>query len=99
MTRHSLSVRPQAEREIQDAAQWYERESQGLGPAFLRVVEQARLSVAENPLRFPLLYGDIRRALLRRFPYGIFFRVRADRITVIGVMHLSRDPIRWQRRR
>ncbi len=99
MTRYSLSVRPRAERQTQNAVQWYEKESQGLGTAFLKVVEQALQSVVENPLRFPVVYRDVRRALLKRFPYGLFFRVGADRITVISVIHLSRDPIHWQRRR
>ena len=99
MTRLPLSVNPQAEEETQKAARWYEDESQGLGAAFLELVEQTLTAISENPLRFPLVYRDVRRALLRRFPYGVFFRVRPDRIRVLSIMHLSRDPNRWQRRR
>lgn len=93
-----LSVSPQAEEEARQAAQWYERESSGLGRAFLEVVEQTLAAISENPLRFPLAYRDIRKALLKRFPYGVFFRIRADQIRVVAIMHLSRDPGRWQRR-
>ncbi len=99
MRRLPLSVSPRAEAEIQDAARWYEGRVQGLGAAFLEIVEQALSAVEENPLRFPIVNRDTRRALLKRFPYGVFFRIRTDRIKVIAVMHLSRNPDRWQRRR
>jgi plasmid stabilization system protein ParE len=44
------------------------------------------------------VYRDIRRALLKRFPFGIFFRLRSNRIRIVAVMHLSRDPKRWRQR-
>ena len=98
MTRLPLSVNPQAEEEAQKAARWYEDESQGLGAAFIELTEQALTVISENPLRFPLVYRDVRRALLKRFPYGVFFRVRSNGIRVLAIMHLSRDTSRWQRR-
>jgi len=99
MTRLSVSVSRRAEEEAQKAAHWYNRKSKGLGVAFLEAVEQTLLAIADNPARFPLVYQDIRRALLKRFPYGMFFRLRVDRIRILSIMHLSRDPNRWRRRR
>jgi plasmid stabilization system protein ParE len=98
MTSLPLSVSPRAEEEIREAAEFYEGRSQGLGPAFLEIVEQALAGVEENPLRFPVVHRDTRRALLKRFPYGVFFRMRSDQIRVVAVMHLSRSPDRWRRR-
>lgn len=98
MTRLPLSVNPQAEEEARKAAGWYENESEGLGAAFLELVEQTLTAISENPLRFPLVYRDVRRALLKRFPYGVFFRLQPDRIRVLAILHLSRDTSRWQRR-
>jgi len=98
MTRLPLSVNPQAEEEAQKAARWYEDESQGLGVAFLELAEQTLAAISENPLRFPLVYRDVRRALMKRFPYGVFFRVRSNGIRILAIMHLSRDTSRWQRR-
>jgi len=92
-------VTPKAEAESQEAAQWYEERSQGLGVAFLEVVEQALADISENPFRFPVVHKDIRRALLGRFPYGVFFRVKPGRIRVIAIMRQSRNPRRWQTRR
>jgi toxin ParE1/3/4 len=94
-----LSVGPQAEKEAQESARWYNNESLGLGEAFLEIVEQALDAISENPYQFPRVHRDVRRALLKRFPFGIFFRIRPDRIKVLAIVHLSRDPARWQRRR
>jgi toxin ParE1/3/4 len=94
-----LSISPRAEHEAQEAAKFYEDHSQGLGAAFLQIVEQALSGIEENPLLFPVVHRDTRRALLKRFPYGVFFRLRAGQIRVVAVMHLSRNPDRWQRRR
>jgi len=51
-----------------------------------------------NPQQFPVIFVDLRRAPLRRFPYGLFFRLRADAIYVIACFHSSRDPQVWRRR-
>jgi toxin ParE1/3/4 len=94
-----LFITPQAEEEAQEAARWYQQESEGLGTTFLETVERALSQIEENPLRFPVIHRGIRRAVLGRFPYGIFFRTRPDRIKVIAILHLARDPILWRRRR
>lgn len=96
MTRFHLSVSPRAERQANRAAQWYEERSQGLGVAFLGILDQTISGVVENPLRFPVVYRDLHRALMKRFPYGVFFRLKADRIRILSVVHLSRDPEHWQ---
>ena len=93
-----LSVSPTAEAEAREAAKWYEQRSQGLGRAFLELLERALKDITERPGQFPLVHRDIRRALLKRFPFGVFFRVRRNRIKILAVMHLARDPERWRRR-
>ena len=98
VSRFQLNVRPEAEAEAQEAAQWYDQESPGLGQAFLEVVERSLRAVQEHPLRFPLVHGDIRRALLKRFPYGVYFRLRGTEVRILAVMHHARNPARWQNR-
>lgn len=93
-----LSVAREAEVEAAEAAQWYESRSQGLGRVFLDLVEQTLAEIADGPRRFPEVYRGVRRALVKRFPFGIFFRLRRDRLTVLAVMHLSRHPRRWRER-
>lgn len=94
-----VSVRPEAEEEAREAARWYEERAQGLGTAFLELVEQALAGISENPFRFPEVYRDVRMALLKRFPYGVFFRLRPGEVRVTAIVHLARDPQRWKRRR
>lgn len=99
MKRRPVVLGRRAEREADEAARWYEGESEGLGRAFLEVLEQALEQVEENPLQFPAIHLDIRRALMKRFPYGVFFRVRPAETKVIAVIHFARHPSRWQSRR
>ena len=54
--------------------------------------------VAERPLSYPLVHRNTRRALMTRFPFGIYFRVEQTQIVVVAVIHGSRHPHRWQSR-
>jgi toxin ParE1/3/4 len=54
--------------------------------------------IATHPRRFPEITAGVRRARLRRFPYGLFFRQLEDAIHVIACFHVSRDPLVWQSR-
>jgi toxin ParE1/3/4 len=73
-------VRPQADLEIAEAAEWYFERARGLAAEFVRVVDAAFATIERNPLQFPLVDPPIRRAVLRRFPYSILYcRRRRDR--------------------
>jgi plasmid stabilization system protein ParE len=61
-------------------------------------VEEAIGHILRIPFVPRVVFQDLRRLLVRRFPYGIFYRVNADRITVVAVYHTSRDPRGWQDR-
>ena len=89
---------PEAEADLGDAAGWYERRSAGLGAELVNEVRNALIRVGDQPGAYPELRPDVRRAQVRRFSYGIFYRVRADRIEVIGIFHDRRSPRVWQRR-
>ena len=94
-----LLVRPEAEIDVFEAALWYEGERDGLGGEFLDAVREVLGHVQLAPLRFPIVSGGIHRAMLRRFPFGVFFVVDEEWSTIIAVMHLHRDPASWERRR
>ena len=91
-------VRPAAEAEIAEAALWYESRSLGLGADFLRAVDVCFSEIQRTPDRFPQVYRQARKALLRRFPYAAYFVSTATGIRVVACMHVKRDPRRWQRR-
>ena len=81
--------------ELNEAAQYYEAESPGLGEAFLAEVERSVAALVEHPEASPAIGGLVRRRLLRRFPYGLLYRVRGDRIRILAVMNLRRRPAYW----
>ena len=93
-----LVVRPAAEADIADAALWYELRSPG-PREFLRAVDVTLAEAARIPERYPVVHREVRRALLRRFPYGVYFVVAPGLVTVVACMHVRRDPRRWQERR
>ena len=94
-----LRVRPEAELDAFEAALWYENERDGLGARFLHGLRKVFARIEYGPLQFPLVTADIRRAILARFPFGVFFFAEENLCTVIAVMHLHRHPSSWERRR
>ena len=100
MTPHSrqLLLSPEAQREVDEAAGWYEARSPGLGLEFLRAFDATRATIARRPLSFRIVHRQTRRALLRRFPYAVFFTVISDTLLVQAVVHSRRHPKHWRRR-
>lgn len=94
-----VRLRPEAEQDLSDAAVWYEGQLSGLGHQFLDEVLVALSSIAEAPLRYPIVHRNTRRALIHRFPFGVYYQVDSTAIVVLAVMHGSRDPRRWKIRR
>lgn len=89
---------PEAEEELLGAAEFYESRSPGLGLRFLDEVERGLEALRESPQRWPVLAGEVRRCLLRPFPYGLLYIELPERIIVLAVMHLHREPGYWKSR-
>lgn len=94
-----LVLRPYVERELDEAARWYEERQPGLKEQFLGAAEDAFSRIVGNPQLYPLVHLDIRRAPLRRFPYGVYYALIEDDVQVIAVVHDARHPSVWRRRR
>jgi len=91
-------VRDEAEADITDAAIWYEQQQAGLGGEFLDEIESALERAAENPFRFPCFRRkpEVRRVLIRRFPYRVFFIRRTDAVVVFRVLHSAQHDREWK---
>lgn len=88
-----------ARKELIDAQDWYENEAPGLGRRFRLSVDALIERISAGPRQFPVVYKNVRRGLVRRFPYAILFVLQADEsITVIACFHGSRDPVQWEKR-
>jgi|SRR5579884_1018274 len=93
-----LVVSAPAETDLAEATAWYNRIRPGLGDHLVLCVEHAFDRILEHPEAFPVILPDVRRTLVRRFPYGVFFRIRQQRIEVEAVFHLRTDTARcWER--
>ena len=91
-----ILIRPAAAADIDEAFLWYERQQAGLGNEFLAAVQSALENVVAHPTRYAVVHRETRRALVRRFPYGIFYRVYGELVVVVACMHGRRDPRRWR---
>jgi plasmid stabilization system protein ParE len=95
---YRIIVRPEAAREVQEAFDWYDVRSEGLGLEFLRAADASLAGVQRNPLAFPKVHKEVRRVLIRKFPYTLFYIVEEESIVVVACFHAKRDPIDWLRR-
>jgi len=93
-----VRLRAEAEEDLADAAAWYEEQRPSLGKEFLDCVLSAFESIAERPRMYPTVHRGTRRALVQRFPFGIYYCIKKDSIVVVAVMHASRNPGLWKQR-
>jgi plasmid stabilization system protein ParE len=84
--------------EALDAFNWYEEQRAGLGAVFRSAMDEAIARVRATPLAYPVQYRELRRVLVNRFPYALFYRALPDAIVVVGVIHSKRHPREWKRR-
>jgi len=89
---------PEAAFDIAESYAWYESREPGLGEEFLRCVEACVLRIQRHPHLYPVAVDDFRRALLRRFPFEIFYEPSDECITIYSVFHCSQDPEKWRLR-
>ena len=88
----NFRVGAKARAELLEAAFWYDDQQPALGNEFLHEAEAVFSRLAANPLQFPVSYKNLRRALLKRFPYAVYFEVNSDEaITVLAVLHQRQD--------
>ncbi|BFU90534.1 MAG: hypothetical protein NTAFB01_17210 [Nitrospira sp.] len=84
-----------ARRELNEAAQYYESESPGLGAALLDEVERCTQAIVNFPEAGSLITKTVRRRLVLRFPYALLYSIKPDKIRVLAVMNLKRRPMYW----
>lgn len=87
-----------AEQELADAVDSSNEQCPGLGFEFAAEVKNTLSRIASFPTAWPLFSHRTRRCLTNKFPYGVVYQIRADHILVTAIMHLKRDPQKWQER-
>jgi plasmid stabilization system protein ParE len=94
-----LRLTPEAELDLDDGHLWYHRQAPRVAATFLAAVHASIASIQRDPEAYALVDPTMRRALVRRFPYAIFYEVGATEIVVYAIFHGARDPRAWKRRR
>ena len=95
---YQLSIRKEAEADIAEAYQFYEDCRPSLGSAFMICIDEAFSRIKGNPRQYRVIGKDIRRALVKRFTYGVFYTLNENEIIVLAVAHARRNPAHWQSR-
>jgi plasmid stabilization system protein ParE len=93
-----IYIRPEAEADLDNAAAWYQTQVTGLGYEFLDEIKKALQIMADNPEIFQIVYKNIHRAIIQRFPFVIYYQIEEETIVVLGIIHASRNPHDWKKR-
>lgn len=93
-----LIIAPEVVQDITEASAWYESQRAGLGEEFLGCVDACIAAILRMPQMQAVIHKQYRRALVRRFPYAIFYEHEAAVVTIYAVFHASRNPEKWRQR-
>ena len=91
-------LRPEARDEFDEAFDWYEQQRSGLGVDFVAQVQEVFDRISATPERYAQIFQDIRRVVVQRFPYSIFYKIESQQVVVLAVFHSRRNPKIWQAR-
>ena len=93
-----IRFQSEAEAELAEARVWYGLQRDGLDAALMRRIDETLRRIVEAPNTYPLVYRQLRRAVVRQFPFAIFYEPTPDEIRVFAVYHSRRDPKRLKSR-
>lgn len=87
-----LIVRPVAEQDLTDAQDWYDEQRPGLGAEFRDLIDHTMRRILETPRLYPEVYQNVRRVVLRRFPYLLYYVLTGEAVVILACLHGKRDP-------
>jgi toxin ParE1/3/4 len=93
-----IRLRRAAQREYDEAVDWYEECRQGLGVRLALALAETVAAIARQPDRYPEVWPGTREAMVTNWPYCVYYQAHDNHVMVIAVFHTSRDPGIWQRR-
>ena len=100
MNNYEVEFDPRAENDVAAALTWYDQHDADIGTQFINKLDEIITTISEMPRVSPKIEGDIRRALMKQFPYSLYYRLDDDMaiVRVIAVLHTSRRPDYWKSR-
>jgi hypothetical protein len=99
--KYNVSILSDAEQDINDAFVWYEMQQIGLGSSFFKTLDHSVLFISNNPLVCRVVYKNVRRFVIKKFPFGIYYKVNNAKkeIQIIGVFHFKRSSKSLRKRK
>src|SRR5260221_14686603 len=88
----------EAELEYTEAIHYYLAIDSRIADGFISEIEHGISAICRNPLTWRVIESDVRRYLVHRFPFGIYYTYENNAITIWAIMHLSREPDYWKSR-
>ena len=98
MPSYTSIIQPEAEQDLDDAYHYFESQQSGLGFELLAEITETIEALEGNPMLFQKVYGEMRRAIVKRFGYNLIYKVIDTEVYILAIMHGSRDPEKWQKR-
>lgn len=95
----NVRFHPEAEQELQEAAIWYNHQRKGLGAEFFLCIDESIARILDNPQLHPIVYKNIHRVVVRRFPFAVFYEIDDLEIRIIAIFHSRRKPDKWKSRK
>ena len=95
---YSVKISEEAELDLEETFSWHESQVKQLGSEFIRVIDKSLTTIQKNPLACPLVYRNVHRKLLPRFPYMLLYFIDDNIIFIFACFHVKRDPKQWKRR-
>lgn len=95
---YALVFRPEVREELKETYTWYESQQLGLGDEFINCVDEMLSRICLMPEAYAVVYRDVRRAVMQRFPFAVYYRIVSSRVVITAIFHGRRDPKSWQAR-
>lgn len=98
MTAYDIEITPEAEQEISEVVQWYAAQDRQAAEVFKTIVFDSVDLISHSPLSWAQVSGDgVRRFVLPRYPYKLFFTVMGNTVKILAVAHNRRTPGYWRK--
>ena len=86
-----LIIKPIVWFDLNEAIEWHEKESPGLGKRFFKSFEKTKENILRPPATYPNITPQVKRILIKNFPYKVFYTISEKKIFIIGVVHSKRS--------
>jgi toxin ParE1/3/4 len=93
-----IVFKPEARLDIMEIRDWYETNKANLGETFIKSFFKSIDNIHENPKLYPDVYKNIRKCIIRNFPYSIFYIIAGKKVVILSCMHFKRNPKTWKSR-